>query len=110
MEVNIEEKEGTIVVDVEGRIDASTAPKLEEELLNKISQGKKKFLVNFSKTSYVSSGGFRAVLTARWELQKQGGNLALCNLNTNVYKVFKMAGFTSIFKIYPSEEEALGKI
>ena len=106
METSMREKEGTLILGVEGRIDASTAPQLEEELLKLISQGKKKLLLDFGKVTYVSSAGLRAILTARWELQKHSGILMLCSVSDNVYKVLKMTGFTSVFKIYSSEEGA----
>ena len=107
LEISTSLTEGATVMSVDGRIDASTAPQLEEELNKVIQQGRESILLNFAEVSYISSGGLRVLLKTTKELHKNNGSLILCSLNTDVHKVFKLAGFTSIFKIYSSEEEAL---
>ena len=107
LEISTSLTEGAVVLSVDGRIDASTAPQLEEELSNMIQQGEENILLNLAGVSYISSGGLRVLLKTNKELHKNGGNLILCSLNTDVHKVIKLAGFTSIFTIYSSEEEAL---
>jgi anti-anti-sigma regulatory factor len=41
---------------------------------------------------------------------KSGGKIALAGLRPSVKKVFDMAGFSSIFTICVSQEEAIGKL
>ena len=98
------------VVSVSGRIDASTALNLEKELNELISSGRTKIVINFNGVEYISSGGLRVLLATAKELKKKNGNLRLCQLEANVYKVFKLAGFTAIFNIYDTEEDALKDI
>ena len=106
LEIRTNLTEKIAIARADGRIDASTAPQLEEELNNMIQQGEENILLNLAGVSYISSGGLRVLLKINKELHKNGGNLILCSLNTDVHKVIKLAGFTSIFKIYSSEEEA----
>jgi len=107
LKTNIRQQNGVHILDVIGRIDSSVAPKLEEELNNLISQGVIKIIVNFKEVSYISSGGLRVLLAVIKQLKTKNGDLKLYGMKPNIYKIFKLVGFTSIFKIYESEEEAV---
>jgi anti-sigma B factor antagonist len=109
MEIKTIEKDGTVILFIDGRVDASTAGALENELNRLIATGKINLLLDFEKVNYISSGGLRVLLGKEKELSKKKEGLKLCHLNPDVYKVFKISGFTSIFKIYPSEKEALSQ-
>ncbi|MDD1689916.1 MAG: STAS domain-containing protein [Methanoregula sp.] len=101
----------TCIVSVPERLDGSTAPDMETEL-RKILAGEhqKNVIFDFSLTNYLASAGMRAVLQLSRDLMKAGGKVILVELRPTVYKVFDIAGFTSIFTICTSREEALQKI
>ncbi|MBU1932101.1 anti-sigma factor antagonist [Patescibacteria group bacterium] len=107
MKAEVKDFQETSVIILSGRIDASTAPQLEETLIDLMNKGKIQILINFKETDYISSGGLRVLLIVAKELKVRDGNLRLCHLNPNIYKIFKLAGFTVIFDIYETEEEAL---
>jgi anti-sigma B factor antagonist len=46
------------------------------------------------------------LLATAKKLKNPGDRFALCNLSPEVLKILKLAGFTSIFSISPSEGEA----
>jgi anti-sigma B factor antagonist len=92
---------------VNGRIDTSTAPLLEQAINREIEKGKRKLLLDFSTVTYISSGGLRVLLATAKKLKNKDDRFALCSLSEEVLKILKLAGFTSIFSIYPSEGEAL---
>ena len=96
-----------MVLSVNGRVDTSTAPELEKAINKEIEQGNRKILLDFSKVSYISSGGLRVLLATAKKLKNPGDKFGLCSLSPEVLKILKLAGFTSIFSIYPSEGEAL---
>jgi len=110
MDINIKEIQEISLVNVSGRIDASTSLNLEKELNELISSGRIKIVINFNGVEYISSGGLRVLLATAKELKKKNGSLRLCQLEANVYKVFKLAGFTAIFNIDETEEAALKNI
>jgi anti-sigma B factor antagonist len=89
------------------RFDAYTANAIEIALREKIAEGSRKILVDFSQTEYVASAGLRVLLSAAKSLQKSGGQIALFSMSPRVHEVFEISGFTQIFKIYPSQEKAL---
>ena len=73
---------------------------LEKALSELLNQGYTSIVLDFLKTSYVSSAGLRVLLGTAKKLPK-GKKLELINLNSNVYKVFKLTGLTTIFDILP---------
>jgi anti-anti-sigma factor len=107
VDVTTADKEGTMVFSIQGKIDTATAPVLEEMINREIDAGNRKILLDFSSVSYISSGGLRVLLATAKKLRNPGDKYALCSLSPEVLKVLKLAGFTSIFSIYPSEGETL---
>jgi anti-sigma B factor antagonist len=99
--------EGTTVISVNGRIDTLAAPELERAINREMEIGNRAILLDFSRVSYISSGGLRVLLATARKLKNPGDKFCLCCLQPEVLKVLKLAGFTSIFTIYPSEGEAL---
>ena len=107
--MNIEEKkiDDVILLQLTGRIDAFTAEKLEEELDSIINSWKLKFVINFGQVNYISSSGLRVFLGAYKRLNDTGGKILFSKMTEPVLKVFSMAGFDKLFKIYSSDEDAL---
>ena len=92
---------------IAGRIDTATAPELEQHINKVIEQGSRRVLLNFAGVSYISSGGLRVLLATAKKLKSPEDKFGICGLSPEVQKILKLAGFTSIFSIYPSEGEAL---
>lgn len=108
MEITEKDSNGTRIISTMGRIDAYSAKNLEDCLKRVIGEGHRDVLVDLKGTDYISSGGLRVFLATLKELRKEGGSLRLCCLHPAVLKIFKLAGFTSIFSIHATEQDALG--
>jgi anti-sigma B factor antagonist len=107
MDITTQQKDGATIISVNGRVDTATAPVLEQAINKEIESGNRKVLLNFAAVSYISSGGLRVLLATAKKLKNAGDKFGICNLSPEVLKILKLAGFTSIFSIYPSEGEAL---
>lgn len=107
MDITTKDREGNIVLSVQGRVDTSTAPELEQAINKEIVDSKRKILLDFSGVTYISSGGLRVLLATAKKLKNPGDKFGLCCLAPEVLKILKLAGFTSIFAIYSSEGEAI---
>jgi anti-sigma B factor antagonist len=95
------------ILAMNGRLDSITSTDLENEINKEIESGNRRILLNFSDVSYISSGGMRVLLATAKKLRTEGDQFGLCCLTADVYKVLKLAGFTSLFSIYKSEGEGL---
>ncbi|HBQ20550.1 MAG: hypothetical protein A2Z91_07185 [Deltaproteobacteria bacterium GWA2_38_16] len=107
MEIQERKVADIILLDLSGRIDAFTSEKLEEELNSIINTGKRKFIINFDKVTYISSSGLRVFLGAYKKLSDHKGAIRFSNMQDTVLKVFALAGFDKIFDIYSTETEAM---
>jgi anti-sigma B factor antagonist len=107
VDITTTNREGKFVLSINGRIDTSTAPELERAINTEIGHGSRKILLDFSRVSYISSGGLRVLLATAKKLKDPGDKFGICSLRDEVLKVFRLAGFTSIFSIYASDKEAL---
>jgi len=89
------------------RVDASNAKTVETELTALVNSGTRKLVCNFTKNEYISSAGLRVFLSTLKMLKKAEGQMVLCGLQPYVQEVFEMAGFSQLFKMYNTEEEAI---
>ena len=96
-----------IIVMIPERLDANNAPGVEADLKAILAGSPKKMILEFSKTEYIASAGLRVLLVITRDFLKSGGRVILVSLRPAVHRVFEMAGFTSIFTISKSREEAL---
>ncbi len=107
MEITTRKEKQVIVVSVQGRLDAVTAPELERKLAALIDQGETLFLLNMSGLEYISSAGLRSILATAKKLKEKQGKIVFAGLGGTVQEVFKISGFLSIFTTFDSEEAAL---
>ena len=91
-------KEGTrLELALKGRLDTTTAPQLEAELKEKITDVEE-LVLNFADLSYISSAGLRVILSAQKIMNRQGC-MMVCNVNEDVMDVFEVTGFIDILHI-----------
>jgi len=106
MELNISKIGDVITIILEGRLDASVAPDIEQKLLSLISGGSCKLVADLSKVGFISSAGLRTLLAAVKETKRESGDLRLAGIQGQVQEVLELTGFSTIFKIYASAEDA----
>jgi anti-anti-sigma factor len=98
------------VVLIPQRLDAGTAQAAESDLRAILARSPGKMILDFSGTDYVASAGLRVLLVITRDTMRAGGKVILAGIRPAVLKVFEMAGFTSIFSICASREEAVQKM
>jgi len=110
VEILTENVNGLAVVSLKGRLDINTHGQLEAELNALAGKGQTKVLVDVKDLDYISSAGLRVLLSGAKQFKKINGTIALASLAPTVRQVFEISGFSSIFPLYASREEALAKI
>jgi anti-anti-sigma factor len=96
-------------VEIKGRIDAVNSSKLEEECQGRIDQGEKALILDLGGVEYISSAGLRTILILARRINSLEGKIRFCGLRGMVKEVFSISGFNSIFPVFPSITEALGR-
>ncbi len=97
--MKIEKKaEGSkLTVALEGRLDTTTAPELEEALKGALAEVDD-LTMDFSGLEYISSAGLRVLLATQKIMNKQGV-MRVINVNEVVMDVFDVTGFADILTI-----------
>jgi serine/threonine-protein kinase RsbW len=95
------------IFELAGRLDAVGSQAAIARVYAAISAGARNVLLDLSQVTFMSSSGLRALLLVRKELLSQSGELRLCALKPQVQEVFTLTGFTQVFAIHPTREEAL---
>ena len=88
------------------RVDSLNARALETELAAALAGKQAPTVVSLEQTEYISSAGLRLILTAGKKLKPVGFALA-CPSGSYVDEILVTAGFATIFKVFPTEAEAL---
>jgi len=98
-----------LVVYLAGHIDLNLAADVEAELDDVIAKyPEKNLILNLEAVHYMSSSGLRVFMTVSRTLERSRRGLRLCNLSAPVKKVVHVVGLEEHFKIFESEELALG--
>lgn len=98
--MNISEtRSGDVIqIKIDGRVDTTTSPQLQNAILQAFQKGSK-LVLDFSDVEYVSSAGLRALLIGQKTANSKGGSMTLVNVADAVLQVFKMSGFSGILHI-----------
>ncbi len=109
MDILVEKQPNALVFMVGGRLDGSTAPALQEQLLGSFD-GAPAIILDCAALDYISSAGLRVLLLATKDCKKTGRPFGICRLCDEVLEVFRLSGFHSIIEIFDSREQALAKL
>ena len=86
-----------LTVALEGRLDTTTAPMLEEELRGALD-GVAELELDMSALEYISSAGLRVLLSAQKVMNRQG-KMVLRGVSPEIMEIFEVTGFVDILEI-----------
>ena len=90
--------EGSVLnVVLDGRLDTTTAPELEQQIKDDI-EGVKELTFDMEKLDYISSAGLRVLLSCQKIMTKQG-SMVVKNVSEEVMEIFEVTGFSDILTI-----------
>lgn len=96
MKITKQMTDNTLCIALEGRLDTTTAPELEQEI--KKLDGVNALVLDFAKLDYISSAGLRVLLSAH-KIMKSRGGMKVVHVNEIVSEVFEVTGFSDILTI-----------
>lgn len=110
MDIHVKKMAKRLIVSLIGKLDAVSVGEFDKEMDGQIKTGESDFILDLSRLDYISSAGLRSILSTSKRLKENKGTITLCGLHGGVREVFDMSGFSSIFIIYESFENALKNI
>ena len=97
MTIEIIKNNEETLIEIAGRLDTTTAPKLES-VINESSESTKNLILDLLNLEYISSAGLRVLLSAQKKMQKIG-SMKVKNVCEEVMEIFEMTGFADILVI-----------
>ncbi|MBI3909598.1 MAG: STAS domain-containing protein [Armatimonadetes bacterium] len=96
-----------VIVRVEGEVDVYTSPRLKQEIVEQLNDGKTRIIVDLNSVEYLDSTALGVLIGGLKRARERGGDLQLICNNARILRIFEITGLTRIFQIHRSREEAL---
>ncbi len=97
MKINKMKNGAELTLNLEGRLDAVTAPILEAESKS-LDENIEMVILDFEKLEYISSAGLRAILAFQKQMNQKKG-MRIKHVNEVIMEVFEVTGFADILTI-----------
>ena len=97
LKISKEQDAGKLSVLLEGRLDTTTAPELEDALKQSLTDVSE-LVLDFAGLEYISSAGLRVLLSAQ-KLMNRQGSMKILHVNDVIAEIFEVTGFCDILTI-----------
>lgn len=97
MKIDFTENGTALKIALNGRLDTTTAPQLEDFLRLRLAD-KTEVAFDFADLQYISSAGLRILLGTQKIMSRQG-QMTVCHVNEEIAEVFDITGFSDILTI-----------
>ncbi|MDZ4731923.1 MAG: STAS domain-containing protein [Xanthomonadales bacterium] len=104
MEIFEQLREDKLILRPTGWLDSTNSQEFGQQLNAKAESGVEHLVLDFTDLEYISSAGLRTLLEAARIIKARNAKLSLCALNTQVWEVFDISGFSTIFSIHTSAD------
>ena len=96
------------IVDLSGRISlGEESAALRDLIMNLLSKGERKILLNLAGVNYIDSSGLGALVSGFTSVRKAGGELKLVNLTDKVDNLMEITKLYTVFDIADDEPTAV---
>ncbi|GAK57293.1 anti-sigma factor antagonist [Candidatus Vecturithrix granuli] len=106
MQLHVNNIDQVTIVDIDGEIDWNTSQDIQAQVGAQIHEGAK-ILLDLSGVEFMSSAGFRMLLSMYREIEAQHGRLALVKLSEQIKDLMAITGFLKYFPTLPSVEDGV---
>ena len=86
--------------------DPQAAERAKETLLQS-GVALHRIVVSGAGLKYIASAGLGALMGVIEEVRTNGGDIRLADLNETVRNIFEILGFNHLYRIFPTESEAI---
>lgn len=99
---------GWTVLRVQGEVDVYTAPRFREQLIELVSRGERRIVVDLDGVDFLDSTGLGVLVGGLKRVRTHEGEMVLVCTKSRILKVFEITGLTKVFTIYDSVAAAVG--
>ena len=107
LSVDTRELEGVVLLYPRGFINAHTVRLFETEIQKALERQSYNIVVSCAGLKYIASAGLGALMGVIEEVRTNGGDIRISDLNETVRNIFEILGFNHLYRIFPSEVDAI---
>lgn len=106
MMVSYDVVNGWSVVEVDGEVDAHTAPMIREGVIKLIDEGHRHFVMDLSFVPFMDSMGLGVIVAITKRVREFEGSMRIASASGRILRLFDLSGMRESYEIYPSAAEA----
>jgi anti-sigma B factor antagonist len=110
MEVTAKRVGKAIIIYVDGDMTTHSSPLVEAEINEFLAGETTHVIINAAKVNFIASTGLRIIRVLGKKLDHDGCKLCMCSMNETTKSVFNLTGFSKIFPVFETEDDALGSL
>jgi anti-sigma B factor antagonist len=95
------------VLAVSGEIDVYTAPKLREQIVQLVDEGRYHLVVDMEQVEFLDSTGLGVLVGGLKRVRAHDGSLQLVCTQDRILKIFRITGLTKVFPVHATVADAL---
>jgi anti-sigma B factor antagonist len=108
MKIDKREREGVLILDVEGKITIGKGDIALREAVHKaLDDGARKVVIRLADVSTIDSSGVGELVSAFTTVTNRGGKLKLLHLPPKVNDILQITQLITVFEVYDNEDEAV---
>jgi anti-sigma B factor antagonist len=107
MKISIRDVGDAKVVEVEGDVDLGTSPVFRRTLFETLPHASK-LALNLEAIQYIDSSGIASLIEVLRDSQRLNKEFVLFGLSPAVEEVFRLTHVIRVFRVFETEQEALG--
>ncbi|MFP3091486.1 STAS domain-containing protein [Treponema sp. TIM-1] len=100
--------EGCLILSLVGYIDTYNSHYFQKRIARAVDSGFIKLIFHCGGLNYVSSTGIGSFTSFLKSVKPRGGDLVLVEIQSKVYEVFQLLGFSQFFNIKDNLDDAIG--
>lgn len=104
--VQVQERDGCVVLAVSGEVDLGTAPRLREHLVALVTDGHLRVVVDLTAVEFLDSTGLGALVAGFKRLRAHEGEMRLVCAPGRIRKVFELTRLDRVLPMFESVEDA----
>ncbi|MCL7971136.1 MAG: STAS domain-containing protein [marine benthic group bacterium] len=105
----ITQMNGITIVEVGGELIVGNRQQLKDTVLERLDSGDRRFLIDFTASSYIDSSGLGVLVSLSKKIREVGGALKLAGLNEDLRTLFELTKLDTLFQIADTRARAIGE-
>lgn len=106
MLVGYDSVNGWTVVDVDGDVDAHTAPMIREALIRLLDEGHRHFVLDLGFVTFMDSVGLGVLAAVTKRIRERDGSLRVASASGRILRIFDLTGMRDSYEIHDSAQDA----